>query len=486
MATLTLNFNDPAVSLGNGAAVSGGQGESYVLTVGGTFEVGDLYTVTMTDSTTGIATQVGAGFATGAQPTFIKTFKNKIYALDGSTAYFCGEGEPTTFNNPNDPTNGFITLSDWWSTSENLQAVAPFQGNLCFVSRRDVQIWAVDPDTSNYAQAQVLPNVGTFCGNTVQPVGDMDIYMLYDSGVRSVRVRVASDNAIIADIGTPIDAILQPILAGLTAAQQAACCSIVDPTQNRYWVFIPNASDPDNGVGKIYVFSSFVSSQVEAWSTYSPTYQSAIPAPAGNYPGSGPITLTYAGLTVGQRYAWTPGANEVSITDGTSTLMTTGAFIAAATSFTVTGKTNGASFTGALTQTVAFTPQNFCVLGNQVWIRDTTGNFYQVGGSNLQTYENCGVTAVTPYIDGGSPGQHKNFLGIDAGLQGTWTVGMGTDYNTQGYKTVLLNAALPTFLYQKIGWEATGTHFSGQMIESGNGYARFSNLIVHLKQGDEK
>ena len=251
-----------------GAPPTGGTGEDWHFVVGGVWVPGDKITITLTDTLTGIATQIGAGYVTGVIPSYVITFNNKVYALSGSTYYFSALNAPTVWNSPTGVGNGFVTISNYYASAEQLQAAAPYQGRLAFINRRDVQIWAVDPIPANYALIQTLLNIGTYAPASVVAIGDMDVYMLYDSGVRSLRVRDASNNAIIADIGTPIDALIQAM------PQQPTACGIADPSANRYWLFIPNTDDPDNGVGKIYAFSYFPSSQIAAWSTYSPTWDS--------------------------------------------------------------------------------------------------------------------------------------------------------------------------------------------------------------------
>lgn len=473
-------YQNTTVSPTGGANAFGGSGMNYQFTLA-PISSGSEVTVVLTDQLTGLQTQVGAGNVTGVVPAFLFTFNQKIYALAGSTAYFCALDEPAMWNDPNGAGNGFITMSNYYSTNESVVAAAPYQGRLIFCFRRLVQIWYVDPDPANNAITQTLANIGTVAPLSVQPVGDMDVYMLADNGVRSVRVRDASNNALIADVGTPIDALLQPLLAGLTDAQKGAACGIVEPSSNRYWLYLPQ---PDGSAGRIYVFSYFPSSQIAAWGTYAPTYQAAIVAPAAAYPASGAVVIAYPGLTIGQRYAWLPGANEISLTNGTQVLKSEGAFVATATTATVTGSAALAAFTGALSATTSFVPTKFVVYNGQVWAR-AGDTLYQFGGPNNQSYDNCGVTFITPYIDSGSPATRKNFESIDAGFQGTWQISGSQDYTTQGYKLLYSNTA-SSFQLDAIGWGPTGTHYSVKGVELGSAYALFSNFVTHYREGNEK
>lgn len=407
--SVLIDVNTTASPFGGGTAASSGTGEDWKVTGAGTFVKGDKVTLLLTDAQTGILTQVGAGNITGLTSTFCFTYNNKVYMLAGDTTYFSAIGEPTIFNDPNAAGNGFITMSDWFSSPEPLTAIAPFQGKLLFTSRRTTQIWSVDPDPANYAQSQVLTNIGTIAPLTVQAVGDMDVYMAADNGFRSVQVRVATNNASVADVGVPVDLLVQPLLASLTDAQKATMCGIVEPSSNRYWCYIPNA---DGSVGYIWVFSRF-GDEIAAWSNYIPSYNNS----------------------------------------GTQT---------------------------------TFVPFKFVVYQGQVWVLDNAGNIYQYGGSNNTTYDNCGVTAITPFFDGGRPTTNKTFQAIDAGFQGTWTISLSPDYILQKYKQVYTNT-LPTFKYDRftIASGAT-THYSLKMVESGSGYARFSSCFVDVDNVGKK
>ena len=477
-------YTNTVVALTGGANALSGTGMDYRFTLA-PLVAGSEVTITLIDNLTGLKTQVGFGNVTGIIPTYLTVFNNKAYALAGATTYFSAIALPEVWNDPNAAGNGFITMNNWFSSPEPVVACCPYQGSLVFIARRTCQVWHTDPDPANYSCIQTLPNMGTVAPLSVQPVGDMDVYMLADNGVRSVRVRDASNNAIIADVGTPIDALLQPLLSSLTDAQKATACGIVDPSANRYWVYVPSA---DGSPGFIYTFSYFPSAQIAAWGTYAPTYQVAVTAPATNY-GSNPATLTYTGLTVGKRYAWLPGANEVSITCGAVTITKSaatpeGAFVATATTAVVKGTANAAAFTGALSVTTYFIPTKFVVFNGQIWARAGDA-LYQLGGPTNQATDNCGVAWALPFIDGGTPGTRKQFSGVDAAFLGTWSIGACTDYTVNIYRNIYNNTA-SSFLYASIGWEAASTHYSFQGVENGSGPAVFSSILCHGKQANEK
>lgn len=473
---LLINLNTSASALGGGADAAAGTGEDWKVTVGGTWAAGDKATLTLTDSQTGFQTQVGAGNITGLSPTFCFTYNNKVYMLAGATAYFGELGSGVVFNDPNSAGNEFITFSNFYATQEPLTAVGPYQGKLAFTSRRYTQIWQTDPDPANYAQTQVLANIGTFAPETMQPVGDEDLYMLADTGFRSVRVRDASNNATVADVGNPIDAIVQPLLASLTDVQKAASCGVVEPSSNRYWGYIPN---PDGSAGLIYVFSNFRESSIAAWSTYSPTYETVIPTNDG--------TRAWTGLTIGAGYVWTPGSEVASFQAG-STLFQKGqggAFVADATTALVFPVDVGAASDGVLTLLTPFVPVKFGVYLGQVWVRDSNGNIYQYGGADNNTYSGCGVSGIVPYLSADQPATRKHFKGVDAAFQGTWMVSVSTDYKTGAYKLIYASSN-SSFQSGSIRMGRHATHYSFAFDECSTGYALFSSAVMHFEPEDEK
>lgn len=468
----TLNYGLSAQSFKGGSSAGAGRGDTWKVAITGQGDVADQLQL---DLLTSQSYTLAAGDSIGTSPIFAMTLANRIYYLSGNTLYFGSLASGVQFESPGAGA-GFIEMSNQFAAGEALTGLAPYQGKLAVISRSCTQIWVIDPDPANFAQSQVLPNIGTPAPLSVQAVGDMDVYMLADNGVRSLRVRDASNNAIIADVGTPIDALLQSVLTTLTDGQKAKACSVVEPSSNRYWLYLPDFADADNGVGKIYVFSYFPSGQIAAWSTYSPTYQGdAVAASDTTYPVSKQIT--YA-VTVGQRYAWTPGASEVRLVCGSSALTGVGAFVATSSTVTVTGTAEGASFTGTLTPTTAFVPEKFVVHNGQVYTRDGVA-VYQHGGADNNSFENCGVTARTPYIDSGSPATRKKFTGIDAGFSGTWQIGVSADYITQSFRSVYNNTA-SSYRLGRIGYAAVGTHYALELTESGNGAALFSSAIMHI------
>lgn len=250
--------------LAGGLTGSAGTGEDVNVAFLNTWDTNDKFTLLVINNTTAVQVGFGAGQVTGVIPNFAFTFLDKVYFLAGASVFFSTEGQPTLFNDvySTSPTDGFVGMSNQYSAPENLQAIASYQGRLAFFSRNTIQIWQTDTNPALWANTQILANTGTMAPLSVQSVGDLDVLYLNDSGVRSLRPRVTDLNAYVDDVGSPIDAL---ITAGLIADANngALACGVVEPTANRYWLYL-------NGV--IYVRSEFPSSKVKAWTTYTPTF----------------------------------------------------------------------------------------------------------------------------------------------------------------------------------------------------------------------
>lgn len=473
--SVLINLNNSATLLGGGSDAANGTGEDWKLTGSGTFTLKDTLTLELTDSLTGLQTQLGAGNITGIAATFCFTYNNKVYLLAGASAYFSAAGDATTFNDPNGPGNSFITMSNFYATQEPLTGIAPYQGKLIFTSRRYTQIWQTDPDPANYALTQVLPNIGTFAGATLQAIGDSDAIMLADNGFRSVRVRDASNNATVADIGTPIDAIVQPLLASLTDAQKAGACGIVEPSSNRYWGYIPL---PDGSAGDVYVFSNFPNAGIAAWTTYTPTKVTNLGSPeSGNF---------FYDTVIGATYYWVRGtAPTASLSQGGVVVLTaSGSFVATATTAQVISALGG-PYDSVLYRRTPFVPVKFAVYQGQVWARDSNGNIYQYGGVDNATYDNCGSQGITPYLNVEAPATRKHFYGVDAAFQGAWSVSISTDYTADAYKKIYSNN-FSSFQLGSVAMNRHATHYSLSFEENSSTYALFSSAAVHFDMRDEK
>ena len=258
MATATEFVITQAIPFSGGVTTIAPVEEGYEVIFTGIWAVGDNWTITLTDNLSGLQTQVGSGYVTGVNPTFTFTYNNKVYILAGSTIYMSALDSPTVWNDPNASGNGFITLTNWYSTPEPIIAAAPFEGYLAFFSSQTIQIWQTDANLANWSIQQTLTNIGTIAPQSVQALGALDVIFLALTGFRSLRSRDIVLNAFVNDLGSPIDPIVQ---TALLSGNGALANAVIEPTSQRYMCLL-------NGI--IYVLSYFPSNKILAWSTYTP------------------------------------------------------------------------------------------------------------------------------------------------------------------------------------------------------------------------
>lgn len=247
----------PSTLTGGATAVSA-KAQVVTFTVGGTYEADDQFTVTL-DGVNFVVR--GAASGTG---TFVRALAGKMYAVTQSLLYFSGyAGDPPL----PDPTQwdtstagaGFINMSTQDGGSDTLTGLATYQNRLAVFSRRNVQVWTMDADPANNSQQQVLSNVGTVAPRSIAAFGEVDVFFLSESGVRSLRARDSSNIASADDVGTAIDSDVLEWVRTQEEDTVRHAVATVEPSDGRYLLVIG---------GRIYVFSHFPGSKISAWSTY--------------------------------------------------------------------------------------------------------------------------------------------------------------------------------------------------------------------------
>jgi hypothetical protein len=257
---LNYRINTSVVNMRGGVLAYAGTSDTWVVTLGGTFDPGDKLTITSEDPTLGTV-EWGASRVAGsiASPALL-THKKKMYTGIGSVLAFSGVSNPSGFD-ISSVGAGLIDVADEFNGSINITALAPYQSQLAIFSRRATQVWSTDPDPALNAQAQVLPNIGALAADSVRAFTDSDVFFLSDSGVRSLRARYALNSATVFDVGTPIDDIILEVLRTIPDEVAAAAFAEIEPTTGRYMLYLN---------GMIYVFTYFPNAKISAWSTYTP------------------------------------------------------------------------------------------------------------------------------------------------------------------------------------------------------------------------
>jgi hypothetical protein len=217
------------------------------ITVGGT-----VYSLTTSGSVTGSA---------------VRTFRSKVYATSQGLLYFSDTENATEWTPaPTVPMSfaGFENLSSQTAQADTLVAMAPYQNYLAVFARRVTQIWSVVAgDPSSNVPVQLLDNIGTFAPRSAINFGELDVFFLSDTGIRSLRARDASNAAVVYDVGTSIDPLVIARMKTRSEAELVKCCGVIEPREGRYMLSI----GPE-----IFVYSFFPASNISAWTTYEPGF----------------------------------------------------------------------------------------------------------------------------------------------------------------------------------------------------------------------
>jgi hypothetical protein len=211
----------------------------------------------------------------GKDPSFVFTYKSKIYVGFGSVVYFSALNDCTKWD-LYDLGSGFIDMSNNFGGREDITACGVYQDKMVFFTNRSLQTWYMDPDPSLNRQIQVIENSGCIAPETVISIGSTDLVYLSENGIRSVRARESTDSAYTNDIGSAID---ETIIRDMHEIDQR----VLNPNLPSNWeIYASGASkntakaaiDPIDGrlivimADKAYVLSMFAGASITAWSNY--------------------------------------------------------------------------------------------------------------------------------------------------------------------------------------------------------------------------
>lgn len=196
--------------------------------------------------------------------TFVRTYKTKMYRIDGMRLRFSGVNAPEV-NDPASVTNpgaGFINLGVNDPDGENLQSMEVYYNNMAVSARLLTQVWTLDPDPANDTLGQML-RIGVISPHSMLQFGTGDVLFLSDSGVRSLKAMNINLAAAVSDVGSAIDPLLVEAIREDPASAKGSI-ALVQPIQGRYWLHIE---------GIVYVLSYYPAASITAWSTYALGYQ---------------------------------------------------------------------------------------------------------------------------------------------------------------------------------------------------------------------
>jgi hypothetical protein len=199
---------------------------------------------------------------------FLRTYKEKLYGLSDRYLHFSAVGDPTVWFDPNPDVDGnvahngsgFIDVGANDADSQTLQSMEVYYDKMAIFSKLSCQLWFLDPDPSLNQYFQTLRDAGAIAPSSVRQYVANDVYFLGTHGIRSLRARDLTTTAAVADVGSPIDPVIQNAIA---ATGMYSTKAVLDGRTGRLWICVEDT---------IYVLSNWASPNISAWSVYIPGF----------------------------------------------------------------------------------------------------------------------------------------------------------------------------------------------------------------------
>jgi hypothetical protein len=201
-----------------------------------------------------------------------KPHRNKMYTVQGTVVKFSAVGDGDDYTTGTG--FGSIDTTAYDSNPSEIIGIEPYYTSLALLGRRSVQIWTMASDPAQNQFVQALPDVGLIAPRGAARYGNGDILFLSDTGIRSVRARDSSNAAILNDIGSPIDSLIQARRLSMTQLNAERIVALSDPASGHFWLVWED---------RIYVLSYYPATKVTAWSIYEPGFTMDYVAQVGQH-----------------------------------------------------------------------------------------------------------------------------------------------------------------------------------------------------------
>jgi len=202
----------------------------------------------------------------------VRVYKEKVYGVNGRTLYYSAINDPTVWRDPSPDHDGnveanhsgYTNLGAQDADSENMISMEVYYDKMALFSTLSCQLWFLDPDETKNQYYQTLRDAGTIAPASVRQYVANDVYFLGNHGIRSLRARDLTMTAAVADVGSPLDPVIQDLLAIRGAVWGAwQTMALLVPRTGRIWFTFGD---------RIYVLSNYASPNISAWSVYYPGF----------------------------------------------------------------------------------------------------------------------------------------------------------------------------------------------------------------------
>lgn len=155
---------------------------------------------------------------------------SKVFKADRDIVRFSATANPLDWTTERDA--GYLPTGLQQSNANDMAVLNQYRGNLVAFNASSFQMWQVDPDPSVMAILDQMDGIGSSWQGAAKPVGG-ELFYLSQQGVRTVGIANAAENLAAGDVGTPIDELVQEIIAADIKA-----LSTYYPGAGQYWLAV--------------------------------------------------------------------------------------------------------------------------------------------------------------------------------------------------------------------------------------------------------
>lgn len=230
-----------------------------VVISGGSFDPADTWTLTIN----GVDyTASGTTFNIGRS---LFVMKSRVYSTAETLLRYCVLNDPTDWATDAEPATdaGFINISTDAAGSQSLVGVGTFNFQAAIFSEINIVVYQLNADATTDNIVTFLERTGTFAAKSIVSYGNLDVYYLTRTGIRSIRAQVATTTPYLADVGSVIDSFVQDYLATLDENTLARAVAEIEPIEGRYMLAAGS---------RVITLANYPENKVVAWSYMDPGF----------------------------------------------------------------------------------------------------------------------------------------------------------------------------------------------------------------------
>jgi hypothetical protein len=186
---------------------------------------------------------------------------SRIFAPNSENVKYCAAGAARDWTTASDA--GFLPAGLQQDTSSTVKACGTFQDSLVVMFDNSAQIWTVAVDPASNALSKRIFGVGTTEPLSLASFFN-DLVFLSTFGFRSMTVQAQTNRIDDADVGVPIDPLVQADIATVAATSDPeAVFGVWISELGQYWAVM------DVGAySKVWAYTFSRSSKIACWSEY--------------------------------------------------------------------------------------------------------------------------------------------------------------------------------------------------------------------------